>query len=273
MPPPAPPSPFAVLIPNVTGTAMPFLRRGKPAEMFTLLRNKIIRDAGFDFLHTFGDIMRPRGFTTTVAGVSNTSRHKCGDAFDFNQAEPRLVVVQEPRNGHMYFRSYLQCVKQDGTQGKRLALPTSSSSPKFYCDFTTIAEALGWHRIRAQSGWPGVWKKREFWHYQLTEGYSYEEAMDLLYTDPHNVQAQPDTPEVRLHDRDDESIFHVRRDVRQVQAQLHYLGLLQPLQEIDGAFGAKTETAVKAFQLQAGLPETGVADTATRRALLQRVLA
>jgi hypothetical protein len=272
MPPPAAPSPFTVLIPNIT-VGMPFLRQGKPAQMFTLLRNKIIKDAGFDFLKTFGDMMRPKGFTTNTAGVSNTSRHKCGDAFDFNQAETRLVVVEEPRKGHMYFRSYLRCVKQDGTQGQKLSLPKSNSAPKFYCDFTTIAEALGWHRIRAQSGWQQVWKKREFWHYQMTEGYSYDEAIKLLYTNPHNVQLQPEVSEVRLNDRDDEAIFHVRRDVRQVQAQLHYLKLLQPLKEIDGAFGQKTETAVKAFQLQAGLPATGIADVATRRALLERVLA
>jgi hypothetical protein len=259
------------LIPNITGTSMPFLRRGKPAEMFTILRNKIISDAGFDFLNAFGDVMRPQGFTPNTPGVSNTSRHKCGDAFDFNQAEARLVVVQEPRNGHMYFRSYLRCVKQDGTQGELLSLQNSAA--RYYCDFTNIAESLGWHRIRAQSGWPQTWKKREFWHYQMTEGYSYEEAMKLLYTNPHNVQLQPELTEVRLNDRDDEAVFHVRRDVRQVQAQLHYLKLLQPLKEVDGAFGQKTETAVKAFQQQAGLPVTGIADVATRRALLEQVLA
>lgn len=271
MPPPAPPSPFTVLIPNITGTAMPFLRQGKPAEMFTILRNKIIKDAGFDFLKHFGDVMRAKTFTTTAPGVSNTSRHMCGDAFDFDQTEKRLIVVQEPRGSHMYFRSYLRCIKQDGTQGELLSL--QNTAPNYYCDFTNIAEALGWHRIRAQSGWQQTWKKREFWHYQMTEGYSYEEAMKLLYTNPHNVQLQPELTDVRLNDRDDEAVFHVRRDVRQVQAQLHYLKLLQPVKEVDGAFGQKSETALKAFQQQEGLPVTGVADAATRRALLARVLA
>jgi hypothetical protein len=266
-----PPSPNTVLIPNVTA-GLPYLRRGKPAEMFTTLRNKIINEAGFDFLNTFGDMMRPRGFITNQAGVSNTSRHKCGDAFDYNQGDPHLIIVQEPRNGHMYFRTYLRCARQDGTQGKQLRLPSSNSPLRFYCDFTTIAEALGWHRIRAQSGWQSVWKKREFWHYQMTEGYSFDEGIVLLYGNASQVQPQPEYPTVRRGDRDNEAIFYVRRDVRQVQAQLYLLGFLQPLTQIDGGFGQNTENAVRAFQQQAGLPVTGIADTETRRALLQQVL-
>lgn len=268
--PPTSPSPSVQLIPNVTA-GMPFLRRGKPAEMFAALRNKIEREAGFDFLNVFGDIMRPRGMHTTEPGVSNTSRHKCGDAFDFNQEHPNLIVVQEPRNGHMYFRSFLRCAKQDGTQGVHMS-PQPGSAPRYYCDFTVVAEALGWHRIRAQGGWQQTWKKREFWHYQLTEGYSFEQAIEILYGDPGSVPAQPEYPSVGPGDRDDEAVFHTRRDVRQVQAQLYLLGLLRPLSEVDGAFGSNTGAAVSAFQQQAGLPVTGVADTTTRRALLQRVL-
>src|SRR4051812_23596829 len=58
--PPAP-SPNTVFIPNVK-VGLPFLRKGVPAEMFTALRQKVIREAGFDFLSVFGDMMRPRNF-------------------------------------------------------------------------------------------------------------------------------------------------------------------------------------------------------------------
>lgn len=269
--PPSPPSPFAVHIPNIT-VGMPFLRRGKPADMFEILRSKIIKEAGFDFLSVFGDMMRPKNFHTNVAGVSNKSRHMCGDAFDFNQGNSHLVVIQEPRGNSMYFRTYLRCVKQDGTQGERLSLPVPTSTPKYYVDFTMVAEALGWHRIRAQSGWENTWKKREFWHYQLTEGYSFEEAMDLLYGNQSSVPVQPEYPKVGLGDRDDETVFHVRRDVRQVQAQLYLLNYLQQLKEVDGTFGQKSEEAVRAFQQEEGLLVTGIADTTTRRDLLQQVL-
>lgn len=267
--PPAPPSPKTTLIPNVE-VGLPYLRSGRPAEMFAALREKIIREAGFDFLSSFGDMMRHRNFHSNQGGVSNNSRHKCGDAFDFNQAETRLVVIREPRNGHDYFRSYLKCVNQDGTQGERLAL--NGGSPKFYCDFTSIAEAFGWHRIRAQSGWQNTWKKREFWHYQLTEGYTFDQGIELLYGDPSNVPVVPEFPTVALNDRDNENEFHNPRHVRQVQAQLYLLKLLQPVSEIDGAFGPKTQAAVSAFQQQNGLPVTGIADTETRRALMNAVL-
>jgi len=266
-----PPSPFAVLIPNVT-VGMPFLRKGKPADMFGVLRNKIIKEAGFDFLSVFGDMMRPKNFHSNQPGVSNRSRHMCGDAFDYNQGDSHLVVIQEPRGANMYFRTYLRCARQDGSQGEKLSLPTPTSSPKFYVDFTMIAEALGWHRIRAQEGWPHTWKKREFWHYQLTEGYSFDDAMTLLYGNHNSVAVPEEFPAVGPGNRDDEGVFESPRHVRQVQAQLYLLKHLQPLTQVDGIFGANSEIAVKAFQQQAGLPVSGIADTATRQALLQHVL-
>ena len=268
--PPPPPSPHTTLIPNID-VGLPYLRSGRPAQMFAALREKIKREAGFDFLSSFGDMMRHKNFTTNQAGVSNKSRHKCGDAFDFNQGESRLVVIREPRNDVDYFRSYLKCVRQDGTQGEQLSL--NGGPPKFYCDFTSIAEAFGWHRIRAQSGWQTTWKKREFWHYQLTEGYTFDEGMELLYGNGStSVQPALEFPTVALNDRDDESVFHSPRHVRQVQAQLYLLKLLRPLAEVDGAFGPKTQAAVSTFQQQNGLPVTGVADTETRRALMNAVL-
>lgn len=269
MPVPQPPSPNTTLIPDIE-VGLPYLRTGRPAERFTALRQKIINTAGFDFLSIFGDMMRPRGLVTHEPGVSNSSRHKCGDAFDYNQGDPRLVVIKEPRDGVTYFRTYLKCEKQDGTQGELMA--PNGGGPKFYIDFTSIAEAFGWHRIRAQKGWPNVWKKREFWHYQLTEGYTFDQGMTLLYGDAATVPPADELPQLALNDRDDESLFHGPRHVRQLQAQLYVLKLLQPVKEVDGVFGPKTQAAVSAFQQMQGLPANGIADPQTRRALLTAVM-
>ena len=268
MPPPRP-SPQTTLITNIQ-VGLPYLRTGRPAERFTALREKIIRVAGFDFLSIFGDMMRPKNFHTTDAGVSNKSRHMCGDAFDYNQGDPRRVVITDPRDGITYFRTYLRCEKQDGTQGELMA--PDGGSPKFYIDFTSIAEAFGWHRIRAQKGWPTVWKKREFWHYQLTEGYTFDQGMEILYGDATSVPPATEFTELALNARDNEDEFHNPRHVRQLQAQLYLLKLLQPLKEVDGVFGPKTQAAVSAFQQNNGMQATGIADADTRRALLNAVL-
>ena len=278
MPPPKNPSPNTVLIENIK-VGMPFLRKGAPASMFTVLRKKVIREAGFDFLSSFGDMMRGRNFHTKKAGAAEKSRHKCGDAFDYNQGDKGLALVKEPRNDRMYWRTYLLCPKQDGSQGQSLIiskeriLPNGpGSKPKFFYDFTSAAEALGWHRIRAQKGFEKASTKKEFWHYQLTEGYTFDEALELLYGDPGKVPAQPEFPTLKPGDHDDDQEVNVRRDVRQLQAQLYLLKFLAPLAEIDGGYGAKTEAAVKAFQEKFGLPVTGIADEQTRRLLLQKVI-
>lgn len=54
-------------------------------------------------------------------------------------------------------------------------------------------------------------------------------------------------------------------EVLDMQNRLYELGFL--LDDRDGAFGSKTQTAVKMFQQVAGLPITGIADSATLNAL------
>ena len=54
-------------------------------------------------------------------------------------------------------------------------------------------------------------------------------------------------------------------EVYRVQSRLKQLGYLYA--NPDGAFGSGTELALKYFQQKAGLPETGVADESTQRAL------
>ena len=54
-------------------------------------------------------------------------------------------------------------------------------------------------------------------------------------------------------------------EVEALQARLNAVGF--PAGSADGQFGGKTESAVRAFQAAAGLPETGEADAETRRLL------
>lgn len=276
--PPRPPSPNTVFIEGITA-GMPFLRKGVPAEMFVALREKVKREAGFDFLNLFGDMMRPRNLAATPgSGVAQNSRHKCGDAFDYNQGHTSLALVTEPREGRMYWRTFLLCAKQDGSQGESLRIsngqilaPVQGGAPKFYYDFTMAAEALGWHRIPAHPNWQAKWKRREYWHYQNIEGYTFDEAMTILYGNAALVPPRPRFPTVNPGQKDDTGV-NVLKDVRQIQAQLYLLKLLAPRTEVDGVYGGKTETAVRTFQQKEGLPVTGIADGATRKRLLERVM-
>lgn len=86
------------------------------------------------------------------------------------------------------------------------------------------------------------------------------------------MKVQPEFPSLKPGDRDDDNEVNVRRDVRQLQAQLYLLKFLSPLTEVDGGYGANTEAAVKTCQEKSGVPATGIADEQTRRLLIQRVI-
>lgn len=165
---------------------MPFLRTGVPADTFRELRQKVKDDVGFDFLNKCGDMMRTKGFKTNKVGTAVKSRHQCGDAFDYNQDNPNLVVVREDSGGHTFFRTYLKYANQDGSAGEKKKVTTFNGKTvtAFLYDFTEAAGTFGWHRIPAHNGWAikGVnYNKMEFWHYQNTEGKSWDEAMNFLY--------------------------------------------------------------------------------------------
>jgi len=68
----------------------------------------------------------------------------------------------------------------------------------------------------------------------------------------------------RLHEHDEA--------IKELQENLIKLGFDCGSWGADGDFGGETEKALKAFQKAAGLPETGVYDAATGKALKEKVL-
>ena len=182
--PPKQPSPKTQFMDVKVG--MPFLRSGVPCESFIALRQKVKADVGVDFLSKCADMMRSRNFKTNKVGVAKKSRHQCGDAFDYNIESPIAVVVRDDAGGHTFFRTYLKCAAQDGTMGV-LRTVTDYRGKKvkaFLYDFTEAAGSFGWHRIPAHKGWTKTGKnfnKMEYWHYQNTEGKSWQDAINFLY--------------------------------------------------------------------------------------------
>jgi hypothetical protein len=149
-------------------TPLPFLRTDA-AEKFNALRAAVIEGAGFDFLARCGDMFRLHNAPALNAGTAFNSRHKKGEAFDYNQEDPRVLLVREDGLKGLRWRTYLICQKQGGSLCTKRELDTDNAGfiSAYVFDFTAAAEEFGWERIYAQSGWATEPTKKEFWHYQL----------------------------------------------------------------------------------------------------------
>lgn len=263
-------SPSPRLVAMDVKAPMALLRVGKCADSFRRLRQMVIQEAGFDFLGVLGDMMRSRNFRSNKDGVANRSRHKCGDAFDINQDDKRMVVVAEPQATQSFFRIWLHCEAQDGSQGKQVELRDvrGVTVKGWFVDFTALADRCGWKRIPAWNGWSVRGRgyiRMEFWHYQQTEGLGFNEAMEFLYSSQVPTRAVIDDVRkpsfkrvIGLNDRG--------LAVQNIQDKLAALGLL-PRNESDGVFGAKTQLAVKALQERYKLDVDGLVGEQTRQLL------
>lgn len=165
-----------------TDAPLPYLRRGSPAWRFGELRRLVIAGAGFDFLAKCGDMLRHHAGRPSKPGAVYRSRHKTGEAFDYNQEDPRVLLVRDDRAGRTYWRTYLRCERQDGTLGVKADLRTDNAGrvSAYVFDFTAAAEGLGWERIPAKYGWGRAPSKKEYWHYQMTEVRPFGRAATLI---------------------------------------------------------------------------------------------
>jgi hypothetical protein len=215
------------------------------APQFEALRKKVKELSGRDFLAICGDIFRSADFMSNKDGVANRSNHKTGRAFDYNQDSLHLIIEKDPLGSKMYFRTYINCEKQDGSQGqKRIVKDYRGHVYKGYCiDFTELASQFGFTRIPAWNGWQSSYNRREFWHYEdmIEDGrkLTWDEAMLALK----DKTREYDERVYGLNDRG--------KEVLKIQGRLSELGIL-PMVEIDGVFGPRTFAAVKQFQKERG---------------------
>lgn len=227
------------------------------AERFEKLRDDTLIGSGVDFLARCGDIFRPADYVSGKDGVANRSWHKTGRAFDYDQTNRSLVVASEVKAGKQYFRTYLFCRKQDGSEGfKKVVRDYRGGSASGYLfDFTAAAAAAGFDRIPAWRGWQDHYNRQEFWHYQFTQGLTWNAAMLQL-------RGKAGTQIIGLNDRDSNTGGMVRK----IQTKLTAVGVL-PKSEIDGVFGPITRNAVQAFQRLKGLDADGLVGPKTQAAL------
>ena len=249
---------MSVLVQISADAPTPKLHRAA-AVSFEKLRVETLDGSGVDFLARLGDALRPADFVSTKDGVANRSWHKTGRAIDYDQECKKLVIVPDIRGGRQFFRTYLMCAKQDGSQGHRRTVRDyrGGSASGWMFDFTAEAERLGFKRIPAWSGWQKNYNRREFWHYQLDEGLTWAAAMAQLAGSSEGSVAKAKSV-YGLNDRG--------AVVKQIQTRLNELGFM-PFDEIDAVFGAKTKAAIEAFQRSSKLPIDGLAGPVTRKAL------
>src|ERR1044072_3785417 len=91
---------------------LPFLQKDA-AEKFNALRAAVNKGAGFDFLARCGDMFRMGNAKVLKLGAAFNSRHKKGEAFDYNQEDPRVLLVREDGLEGLRWSTYLLCRRQD----------------------------------------------------------------------------------------------------------------------------------------------------------------
>jgi TolB protein len=183
------------------------------AEPLRDWRNAVRDHTGYDFLGRVSDIFRPAAYYGHRLGY--LSWHKTGRAvdllFDWRDAngQKALYVVREDLAGEVYWRLFLKCAAQDGSQGEPLSQapwhfwwhPDPVKSPEtianggrrlpipagYFVDVTALAERYGWSRIASYHLEDFDWRRdstaTEYWHYQLTDGLTWYQAMSQIYPD------------------------------------------------------------------------------------------
>ena len=195
-------------------------------DSFAAMRQRVIDETGHDFFAELSDAWR--GVSYDSARSSYTSWHKAGRAIDTlmdylstDRRQRWLEVALEPGGGEVYWRLYLRCERQDGSQGLPLkARPWDVTAGArsnlrggyrkaipdgYYADLTDLMAQYGWLRIASHDSpnfhWHTNFVALEYWHFQKTDRLSWYEAMLELFPaelmESHHrwaVQQQKGTP-------------------------------------------------------------------------------
>jgi hypothetical protein len=121
------------------------------------------------------------GFKST-GGNSKLSLHYAGRAVDLSM-EPaggkgqRWWIAKETSGSNVLWRIWCKTTLQDGTQGTEIKKQQQKyyefwknkgetwMPAGYYLDLTAVLASHKFERIKAQTGWESVAKKREWWHY------------------------------------------------------------------------------------------------------------
>jgi len=190
----------------------PYQLEERAAASFDALRDEVLARTGWDYLGKLSDAFRPI-YMHGRTRYGYFSWHKTGRAVDLRfelpdaQGEQQLELVREDIGSEIYWRMYIRCAEQDGSQGEPLKVAPwlywwqidpdvdpeayeQGGRPKpipvgYYVDFTEMAKRFGWERIATYTtedyNWLEHTLRTEYWHYQYMEGLRWYEAMLEIY--------------------------------------------------------------------------------------------
>jgi len=189
-----------------------FLISDRVNDSFDALRQRVIEEAGWDYLSTLSSAWLPMTYTPP-SGHSRMNWHVCGRAIGLDQGpyEPetsQIELVREDVGSTTYWRVFIRAAEQDGSMGEPLregvwnlharegggsALVEGGATKEripsgYYVDLTTLAGDYGWERLpslwRWRYSWPDIW----WWEFQKTDGLGWWECMLEIY-EPEEIEA------------------------------------------------------------------------------------
>jgi TolB protein len=198
-------------LPNVSDSEEAFLS-DRVNESLNALRQRVIEEAGWDYLANLGSSWRPITYTPP-SGQSRMSWYLCGRAIGLDQEpyeedEPRIELVREDVGNVTYWRVFIRAAQQDGSMGEPLRQAVWDLNARqqdgramveggalkeripsgYYVDFTTLAGDYGWERVPSLWRWRYSWPDIRWWLFQKTDGLNWWEGM-LEVFEPQEIEA------------------------------------------------------------------------------------
>jgi len=200
-PTPAQGAPYTfVPLPGVEEDGGQALLSDRVNESFNALRQRVIAEAGWDYLGELDSSLLPITHTPP-SGHSRRSWSLCGRAIGLDQEPyedtPRVELVREDEGNVTYWRVFLRAAEQDGSMGEPLReapwdlnareedgpASVAGGAPReriprgYYVDFTTLAGDYGWERVSSLWRWRYFWPDIRWWAFRKTGNLNWWECM------------------------------------------------------------------------------------------------
>jgi len=180
-------------------------------ESFDALRQRVVEEAGWDYLANLSSSWRPMTYTPPT-GHSRMSWHVCGRAIGldrepYEEDDPQIELIREDVGNVTYWRVFVRTAEQDGSMGEPLreavwdlyareeggraaiegGAPRARIPSGYYVDFTTLASDYGWERLPALWRWRYFWPDVRWWEFQKTDDLTWWECM-LEVFEPEEIE-------------------------------------------------------------------------------------